>query len=216
MADRVSLYRRRLRRLARLSLHPTRIPRKVRVRRRGQERQRLLSLLPARAECAEVGTWRGDFAAAILASRRPARLYLIDPWEYRTDPGYDQASYGGHSEDGQARLDAMHASVLERFDAQIRSGQVLVRRARSLEAAAGFADESLDWVYIDADHSYEGVSGDLEAFFRVVRPGGFLAGDDYGHEGSWFEDGVRRAVDEFAPRCAALTVIGTQFVLQKH
>ncbi len=216
MADRVSLYRRRLRRLARLSLHPTRIPRKVRVRRRGQARQRLLSLLPAQAECAEVGTWRGDFAAAILASRRPARLYLIDPWEYRTDPGYEQASYGGHSEDGQARLDAMHASVLERFAAEIRSGQVLVRRARSLEAAAGFADGSLDWVYIDADHSYEGVSGDLEAFFRVVKPGGFLAGDDYGHEGSWFEDGVRRAVDEFAPRCAALTVIGTQFLLQKR
>lgn len=215
MPDQVSLYRRRLRRLARLSLHPTRIPRKLRVHRRQQQRERLLSLLPERAECAEVGTWRGDFAAAILAGRRPMRLYLIDPWEYRTDPRYEHASYGGHSEDGQQKLDAMHASVLERFAAQIAAGQVVVRRARSLEAAAGFTEESLDWVYIDADHSYEGVKGDLEAYFRVVKSGGFLAGDDYGHEGSWFEDGVRRAVDEFAPRCAALTVIGTQFLLQK-
>ena len=31
-----------------------------------------------------------------------------------------------------------------------------------------------------------------------------IAGDDYGHRGSWFEDGVKRAVDEFADRCAGL------------
>ena len=43
-----------------------------------------------------------------------------------------------------------------------------------------------------------------------------MAGDDYGQEGSWFEDGVKRAVDEFASRCAGLEVIGTQFLLRKR
>ena len=81
--------------------------------------------------------------------------------------------------------------------------------------AASFPDESLDWVYIDADHAYEGVKRDLEAYFRVVKPGGFIAGDDYGHVDRWFGDGVRQAVDEFAGRCAELTVIGTQFLLRK-
>ncbi len=215
MPDPLSRYRRRARRVAKLARHPTRIPRKLRVRKRKDERGQLLARLPKGGVCAEVGTWRGDFAAVILDSRRPRELHLVDPWEYRTEERYQQASYGGHEQSGQQEMDAMHESVLARFRDQIDGGQVQVKRARSLDAAASFADESLDWVYIDADHSYEGVKGDLDAYFRVVKSGGFLAGDDYGHEGAWFEDGVARAVDEFAERCAELTVIGTQFLLKK-
>ena len=81
----------------------------------------------------------------------------------------------------------------------------------SVDAAASFPDDTLDWVYIDADHSYEGVKGDLDAFYRTVKSGGFLAGDDYRQAG-WLWDGVVRAVDE---RCADLTIIGSQFLLTK-
>jgi hypothetical protein len=215
VADRVSPYKRRLRRMARLSLHPTRIPRRRRARKRMRQRRQLLSMLPEEAVCAEVGTWRGDFAATILRNRRPRQLYLIDPWRYRTEAEYEHASYGGQSEDGQQRMDAMYDSVVARFRAEIDGGQVLLRRAGSLDAATSFPDESLDWVYIDADHAYEGVKRDLEAYLRVVKSGGFIAGDDYGHVDRWFGDGVTRAVDEFAARCAELTIIGTQFLLRK-
>ncbi len=215
VADRTSRYARRLRRILRLARHPTRIPRRRRARVRMQQRRRLLALLPAEGVCAEIGTWRGDFAAAILASRRPRQLYLVDPWEYRTDAAYEHASYGGHSDDGQREMDAMYEGVVDRFRTEIDGGQVLVRRLRSLDAAASFPDESLDWVYIDADHAYEGVKRDLDAYFRAVRSGGFIAGDDYGHVDRWFGDGVTRAVDELAARCAELTVIGTQFLLRK-
>lgn len=187
----------------------------MQVRRRALERERLLALLAHGGACAEIGTWRGDFAAAILRSRRPAQLYLVDPWEYRTEAEYEHASYGGRSQGGQEKLDAMYQAVVDRFRSEIDSGQVFVKRVRSLDAASSFEAESLDWVYIDADHSYEGVKRDLDAYYRVVKAGGFLAGDDYGHEGSWFEDGVARAVDEFAERCAELTIIGTQFLLKK-
>jgi Methyltransferase domain len=195
-------------------LFPT--PRQRAKRRRRQERERLLSMLPEHGVCAEVGTWRGDFAATILASRAPTQLYLVDPWEHREEDTYAQASFGGNAQGGQTALDAIHDSVVARFRAEIDAGRVIVRRQRSVPAAAAFAEASLDWVYIDADHSYEGVKGDLESYYRTVKPGGFLAGDDYGHVGSWFEDGVTRAVDEFAGRCAELKVIGTQFLLRKH
>jgi len=175
----------------------------------------MLAKLASGADCAEIGTWKGDFAAVILAERRPRRLYLVDPWEYRTEEAYEQASYGGKMEGGQMALERMYQSVLERFKTEIADGRVVVMRRRSTDAAAEFAPESLDWVYIDGDHSYDGVRADLSAYFAAVRPGGLLAGDDYGHEGSWFEDGVKRAVDEFATRCAGLEVIGTQFVLRK-
>ncbi len=82
-------------------------------------------------------------------------------------------------------MDALYESVIERFRPQIESGQVFVKRARSVDAAASFSDETLDWVYIDGDHSYEAVKRDLEAYYRVVKSGGFLAGDDYGAKNGW-------------------------------
>jgi hypothetical protein len=206
---------RRLRTLAGLAVHPRRIPRRLRVRQRELQRRRLLAQLPKDAVCAEIGTWRGDFAASILDSRRPRLLHLVDPWEYRTEEGYERAIYGGRKGNGQQMMDAVYERVLARFRGPIDGGQVLVHRSRSLDAAAAFDAESLDWVYIDADHSYEGVKNDLDAYFRTVKPGGFIAGDDYGQVGSWFEDGVTRAVDEFAGRCADMRVIGTQFLLKK-
>jgi hypothetical protein len=208
-------YRRRLRRSARLLLHPTRIPNKRRWRRRRAERAKLLSLLPKDAVCAEVGTYRGDFAAAILKTSKPKQLYLIDSWEHRSEEKYEGASYGGHALAGQQGMDAMYESVVARFRAEIDSGAIVVKRARSPDAAAGFADESLDWVYIDADHSYEGVRHDLDAYYGKVKPGGFIAGDDYGQGDKWFGHGVTRAVDEFASHSAQLTIIGAQFLLEK-
>jgi SAM-dependent methyltransferase len=196
-------------------LHPTSIRRQMRWRQRTLDRRQLLRLLPKGGRCAEVGTWRGDFAARILRASSPSELYLIDPWEYRSEEKYQGALYGGDATAGQQKLDSIHERVLDRFRAEIDSGRVIVRRERSTDACGSFSDDSLDWVYIDADHSYEGVMRDLEAYYRVVRPGGFLAGDDYGREDRWFEQGVTRAVDEFADRCAELTVIGTQFLLRK-
>jgi Methyltransferase domain len=215
VTDSTTPYARRLRRTARMLLHPTRIRSKRRWRRRRVERAQLLSLLPKDGVCAEVGTYRGDFAAAILRASSPRQLYLIDSWEYRTEEKYEDASYGGHAQAGQEGMDAMYEGVVERFRSEIDNGRVIVERARSLDAAASFSDESLDWIYIDADHSYEGVKRDLDAYYRVVKSGGFIAGDDYGQGDKWFGHGVTRAVDEFAAKSAELTVIGTQFLLGK-
>ena len=77
-------------------------------------------------------------------------------------------------------MDAVYESVIDRFRSEIEGGQVLVQRARSVDAAASFSDESLDWAYIDGDHTYEAVKRDLDAYYRIVKSGGFLAGDDYG------------------------------------
>jgi len=201
-----------------------RIRRRERMRARQHEEQRdqLLSLLPMGGVCAEIGTWKGDFAATILSSRCPRQLYLVDPWEYRPEDGDETQA-------GQEEMDAVYESVIDRFRSEIEGGQVLVQRARSVDASASFSDGSLDWAYIDGDHAYEAVKRDLDAYYRIVKPGGFLAGDDYGVVGGsqclssagrplvggWGGNGITRAVDEFAGRCADLTIIGTQFLLKK-
>lgn len=72
---------------------------------------------------------------------------------------------------------------------------VRIHRMASTDAAELFMDETFDFVYIDADHTYDAVKADLSAWWPKVRPGGVLAGDDYGFAG-WWEDGVTRAVSE--------------------
>ena len=165
---------------------------------------------------AEIGVWRGDFSGAILRVTDPSTLHLIDPWSFRDDPAYEDAWYGAGHARSQDDMDSIYWSVLERFSNEIRSGRVRVHRAMSVEAAAELPDDSLDWVYIDGDHTYQCVLQDLETYSPKVRRGGVIAGDDYGGEG-WWEDGVSRAVDEWVGRCddRALEVRNAQFVIRR-
>jgi hypothetical protein len=54
-------------------------------------------------------------------------------------------------------------------------------------------DGSVDLVFIDADHSYEGVKADIEAWLPKVKVGGWIGGHDY--KSPRFP-GVERAVHE--------------------
>ena len=53
-------------------------------------------------------------------------------------------------------------------------------------------DGSLDFVYLDGDHSEAAVAGDIRLWRPLVKPGGILAGHDYGHPDF---PGVKQAVD---------------------
>jgi hypothetical protein len=175
-------------------------------------RRKLISCLPRRGIGAEVGSWKGDFSAQILKRNKPELLYLIDPWAHRDDPGYEGAWYGGRVT-GQADMDAIHQSVLARFEKQVKRGKVVVLRKGSIEAAESLAGRPLDWVYIDGDHTYEAVKADLQAFRRLIRPGGVIAGDDYGVEG-WWSNGVTEAVDEFAASAGQPEIFENQFLFR--
>ncbi len=67
----------------------------------------------------------------------------------------------------------------------------------SVEAAKDFAGQLFDIVYLDADHTYEGVKADLEAWYPLVKKGGVFGGDDYENT---LVPGVKRAVQEFAAK----------------
>ncbi len=140
--------------------------------RRAFYRRRLRSKLPADAVGAEIGVWKGDNAAELLAARRPRHFYLIDPWELRTEEAYAESWFGTHTRSGQEEMDSIYESVLARFAPEIEADRVTVIRERSVQAASHFDDDSLDWVYVDGDHSYEGALADLEAYFSKVKRGG--------------------------------------------
>jgi len=189
----------------------------LRQARHRRERARLLRRLPKSSVGVEIGVWAGDLSAAILRAVRPVRLHLLDPWAFAPDERYEQAWYGGARAGSQAEMDEVYKRVLQRFETEIADGAVVIHRSTSAEAAAGFEDASLDWVYVDGNHLYEYVRTDLELFAPKVRPGGLLAGDDYGAAG-WWDDGVRRAVDRFLVTQAGAyepVFLSDQFLLRR-
>ena len=158
-------------------------------------RQRLLRKLPRGAIGAEIGVWKGTFSAALLEKLEPRELHLVDPWEFMPDK--PRTIYGGGDIAGQRGMDAIYEEVVHRFAAATDAGRVKIHRGRSIDAASSFPDSYFDWIYVDGDHSYEGVTSDLAAWRNKIKPGGCIAGDDYMVDGAWFGDSVKRAVDEF-------------------
>lgn len=124
------------------------------------DREALLDWLPPGGEAAEIGVDHGDFAALILRRARPRRLHLVDAWE-------------------DARFAPGRARVERRFAAEIAAGQVAIHVGASLAVLAGFAPGSLDWLYLDTDHSYATTAAELPRAARALRGGGVLAGHDY-------------------------------------
>lgn len=139
----------------------------------------------------EVGVFRGGMSRRLL--RHPGLfLYMVDSWEEWGEGRYKESG-DYHAALPQAEQDAYCA------DAAANTAYAADRRAiirkRSVEAAAAFDDASLDFVFIDADHSYEGCSEDISAWLPKVKPGGWLCGHDYDHQ-VYTDFGVTRAVKE--------------------
>lgn len=142
-------------------------------------------------EGVEVGVCQGWFSANLLGLW-PGHLHCVDAWAPMK--GYEE------SYDHEANL-ALTLTRLAEYE-----GRYQIHRKASLEAAQDFPDASLDFVYLDANHAYEAVRDDIHAWWPKVKPGGMLAGDDYGViEEQWVDFGhgrvrfgVKRAVDEWS------------------
>jgi len=157
-------------------------------------REYLLKALPRRSVGAEIGVWRGEFSEDIVRRVKPSCLHLIDPWVFMSSSARLDLRGVGAKE--QTDMDVIHDAVAQQFAAQISAGTVVMHRSLSADAALEFEDDYFDWIYIDGDHSYEGVLADLRAFTPKVKRGGLVTGDDYGRRGWWggrCEEGGRRA-----------------------
>lgn len=129
----------------------------------------------------EVGVATGGNSYSILKNTNVEKLYSVDPFAPELYPSF--ATEG----------------ILELFFLRIkfRLGEFGNRsemiRMYSLPAAHLFNDEELDFVFIDADHSYEATKQDIEIWYKKVKSGGIIGGDDY----ATIWPGVPQAVNEF-------------------
>lgn len=128
---------------------------------------------------AEIGVYEGDNAEFMLKILEPTMLYLVDPWNNFLDTDSNEIIGYTHYLKTQERL-------------KLYGNKRLIKKT-SQEASKLFNNEELDFVYIDADHSYSEVAKDLNLWYLKIKKGGILAGHDY-HKTM---EGVVMAVNEF-------------------
>lgn len=115
---------------------------------------------------AEIGVHRGSHCRMLCEAIPKLKLLCIDSWQYYDD--YRQR----YSQD---RLDGcmeQTKQVLTGYDFQIIKGD-------SIESSKNIPDESLDFVFIDANHEFQHVVNDIAAWAKKVRPGGIVSGHDF-------------------------------------
>jgi len=143
----------------------------------------VLAQLNYLGEGAEVGTYRGDFSVQLLSKWAGRKLYSIDCW-VEQDPKVYTDNPQGQEQNYQSTV-----AKLRQFGSRSQ-----IVREFSVKAAAAFKPRSLDFAYLDANHSYAATKDDLEAWGPLVRDGGLLCGDDYTAD----YPGVAQAVQEYA------------------
>ena len=94
----------------------------------------------------------------------------------------------------QSRYDEAYQETQDRMLAYVITQRVSIRKGDSWEIGLSYDVDYFDFVFLDADHSYNGAYRDLMAWSPRVKPGGYICGHDYGRPD---QGEVKRAVDEY-------------------
>ncbi|MEM9273586.1 MAG: class I SAM-dependent methyltransferase [Cyanobacteria bacterium P01_F01_bin.143] len=119
----------------------------------------------------EVGVWKGNFAAKILKRCKfIEKYYMIDPWAKL--PDWNKPFNVDTEAFAEVYAEAMDKTAFA-------SEKIIVLRGRTKEVIEQIPDESLDFAYIDGDHTLRGITIDLIKLLPKIKENGLIGGDDF-------------------------------------
>lgn len=128
----------------------------------------------------ELGTAEGYSTQYLLSTISDLTLHGIDPYRSFLDVS---GVYVDYDNNGQYdRFIEMTSQFGDRYIHHLKTSD---------DAIADFADNSLDFIFVDGSHEYEQVLKDLRNYYSKVKIGGIFSGHD------WSLEGVQKAVKEF-------------------
>ena len=139
------------------------------------------------AHFVEVGAFKGKsssyMAVEIINSGKPIKFDCVDTWL-----GSPVHLQGGEHEE----VEVVNGKLYEVFIENMKPVEGFYKAIRmpSVQAARLYKDETLDFVFIDADHEYDCIKADIIAWLPKIKKGGIIAGHDYAF------DSVKKAVHE--------------------
>jgi len=149
-------------------------------------RSDIFNLVPQQLIIGEIGVFKGDFSKIIFDIAKPKELHLIDIFDGITMSG---------NKDGK---DIIYTNLSDEYIALSEyfhiNQNVILHKGKSSDVLKTFPNNYFDFLYIDGDHSYEGVYSDLELSLIKVKSQGNIAGHDYNQ---YSFPGVYNAVNNF-------------------
>ena len=146
----------------------------------------------------EVGVCLGRslafLAVEVINSKKNISIHGIDHWGGDRSLWWNADMVDLLGEDWAKQEGLMYNTCIKNLEPVAHVVKLL--KNDSAKAASNFEDESVAFVFIDADHERDAVMRDLTAWWPKVKPGGTLGGDDY--SSSWRT--VIAAVDEFVEK----------------
>ncbi|MFH2204583.1 MAG: class I SAM-dependent methyltransferase [Elusimicrobiota bacterium] len=142
-----------------------------------------------KGDVVEIGSWQGrstSFLARAVSNSRNGRFYAID--HFAGTPGEAKSSFRV-TRDDLSDLENNFHSNMKRVGL---SDCVTLLNMSNEKAVARLSDAQIRFLFIDGDHSKEGVAKDIELFFPKLSKGSIVVFDDFRPHAK----GVIEAIDE--------------------
>lgn len=140
---------------------------------------------------AEIGVYKGALSNMLLSELPNLHLYMIDRWQSYSDEEIKN-NYCSHmslrKQETFDKAKELALKVSNKF-----KDRAFIVPSDSKTASKIFIEHTLDFVFIDADHSYEAVYEDISNWLWKIKKNGWICGHDYHRES------VYRAVHEWFP-----------------
>jgi precorrin-6B methylase 2 len=131
----------------------------------------------------EIGTWRGRSFITFLLANASLIGFSVDTFKGSLE----------HSEQ-EKNSDCIRCSLNANLNAFGLTSRVRIAQGLSTEIAKKM-DVKFDFIFIDGDHSYQGVKDDIESWYPHLKSDGFMLGHDYPASNPDFQE-LKKAVDE--------------------
>ncbi len=123
----------------------------------------------------EVGVERGVYSECILENIQMKTFHLLDLWGSKSSASHADSCLDIPLDVNEARYDL----VKNKFAKELSLEKVKMHRNLSEDIPKLFDRDSLDFIYLDAGHTYETVKHDMMNCFEHLKEGYFLLGHDF-------------------------------------
>jgi predicted O-methyltransferase YrrM len=139
----------------------------------------------------ELGAWFGKstnyLATKIRESKKNIKFTAIDTWKGTDNEELHQNIVGAFNGD-------IFYEFIDNTTLSNNYSAFDIIKDSSYNSAKLFRNSSIDYMMIDAGHTYDDVKSDINIWYNKIKPGGIISGDDYGTN---IFEGVTRAVNEY-------------------
>lgn len=150
---------------------------------------------PPGSTVVELGVFCGRSLAYLAGVLKPKGCRVVGVDSFLGSPEFETGVKFEGKPWAEAPRGILATMAIQNLEAAGVLGEVSLVVSDSARAAELFSDGSVWAVFVDADHSYEGVRRDIAAWWPKVAPGGYVAGDDWRPDFPGVERAVRSILD---------------------